>query len=276
MPSWKVLSCHDCKPARIGSPKTRPRRMSGALRCGYPDSHCNVPCCAEAGICLLTDEPKLPPKSHATLRSLEGQKTRLSSELSICIRSYNCHDKDRADDYMCTYACSIYDLLVEDYNKKVAVHGWRRQIADEAIRNTISCWTNYNLNAGNPTAAYWQSRLRTALEQHTQRKIWFEKQEEPELSNRDADWTGTTASMPEPSKTEPVQSALVRQRKALLEAYQAKTGASLHKIYTRSNSGIHKPEFYKWRDGTLPNSSATTINFERFLRLQKPPIRKPD
>jgi len=68
------------------------------------------------------------------------------------------------------------------------------------------------------------------------------------------------------------ESSLVEQRKALLEAYKAKTGASNRKIYTARNSGIHKPQFSEWCNGILPNTSATTLNFERFLREQRPPV----
>ena len=120
----------------------------------------------------MAEEPKLPPKYHVTLKALEAQKVSLSRELDFCIRGYNCHNKDRADDYMCTYACSMYDLWVEDYTGKVPVSQWQRQIADEAIKNAVSCWANYNLNSSSPTASYWQTRLRTALEQHTGKPLW--------------------------------------------------------------------------------------------------------
>jgi hypothetical protein len=53
-------------------------------------------------------------------------------------------------------------------------------------------------------------------------------------------------SVPPPSPLSPPEPSLVEQRRALLEAYRSKTGASHHKIYTASNSCIHKPEFYAW------------------------------
>jgi hypothetical protein len=75
--------------------------------------------------------------------------------------------------------------------------------------------------------------------------------------------------------TEPNESEVERRGKLLAE-YKLETGASNRKIYEARNSGIYKPEFYKWLDGTLPSESSTSINFERFLRAQKPPMpRKP-
>jgi len=70
---------------------------------------------------------------------------------------------------------------------------------------------------------------------------------------------------------------LLRKRARQLAEYKAATGnPSNKKIYEARNSGIHKPEFYKWLRGDLPANSATCINFERFLREKKPPIpRKP-
>lgn len=66
----------------------------------------------------------------------------------------------------------------------------------------------------------------------------------------------------------------IDRRVKLLAEYKAATGSpSNRKIYEAKHSGIHKPEFYKWVNGTLSNDSATTKNFERFLRAKKPPIR---
>lgn len=73
----------------------------------------------------------------------------------------------------------------------------------------------------------------------------------------------------------PPELSLVEQRKKLLEAYKAKTGAS-HKQIWEGKSGIHKPQFYEWVNGKLPSKSQTAQNFERFLREGKRPTpRKP-
>jgi hypothetical protein len=63
----------------------------------------------------------------------------------------------------------------------------------------------------------------------------------------------------------------VERRTKLLADYKAATGNPSNKqLYQARNSGIHKPDFYKWRNGRLPADSSTTINFERFLREKKP------
>jgi hypothetical protein len=68
----------------------------------------------------------------------------------------------------------------------------------------------------------------------------------------------------------------VARRKRLLEDYKAATQVFANRKIYVGKSGIHKPEFYDWLNGTLPADSATSKNFERFLREKKPPIsRKP-
>lgn len=63
------------------------------------------------------------------------------------------------------------------------------------------------------------------------------------------------------------------RRRDLLAEYKSATGNPANKrIYEARNSGIHKPQFYQWRRGELPADSATSRNFERFLREKKPPI----
>jgi hypothetical protein len=66
----------------------------------------------------------------------------------------------------------------------------------------------------------------------------------------------------------------VERRRQLLDEYKAATGNPSNKqIYEAENSSIYKPQFYEWRDGRLPASSATTFNFERFLHEKKRPIK---
>lgn len=65
----------------------------------------------------------------------------------------------------------------------------------------------------------------------------------------------------------------IERRRKLLDEYKAATGASHKQIYEAGNSNIHKPQFYEWRDGRLPASSVTTLNFERFLREKKRPVK---
>ena len=65
------------------------------------------------------------------------------------------------------------------------------------------------------------------------------------------------------------------RRELLLAEYKTATGNPSNKrLYEAGNSGIHKPQFYTWLSGHLSCESATRINFERFLKEKKPPIRR--
>jgi hypothetical protein len=119
---------------------------------------------------LLDDEQGLPPKYKTTLGKLEVQKRLLSVELSVCIRDWACHNKEHANDYMCAFVCTIYDILREDYSNKITLFHFEKQLGNEAIRHTLSSWLNYNV--ANPTPDDWRSVLRTALRQHTGKLIW--------------------------------------------------------------------------------------------------------
>jgi hypothetical protein len=69
--------------------------------------------------------------------------------------------------------------------------------------------------------------------------------------------------------------AEVARRKKQLEDYKTATGQpSNRSIYTAKNSGVHKPEFYAYLSGELPETSQMFKNFERFLRDKKKPIPK--
>jgi hypothetical protein len=69
--------------------------------------------------------------------------------------------------------------------------------------------------------------------------------------------------------------AEIQRRARLLAEYKKATKTeSNRQIYGAKNSPIHKPQFYEWIKGVLPASSATTTNFERFLREKRYPIRQ--
>ena len=68
---------------------------------------------------------------------------------------------------------------------------------------------------------------------------------------------------------------LIATRAKMLADYKRAAGVTADKqIYEHPGAGIHKPEFYKWRNGKLPATSATAINFERFLAPGVPPVVK--
>ena len=68
-------------------------------------------------------------------------------------------------------------------------------------------------------------------------------------------------------------SARKARRATLLAEYKLAAGNPSNKrIYEARNSGIHKPQFYEWLRGELPDDSETTKNFEKFLSAKKAPI----
>jgi hypothetical protein len=67
----------------------------------------------------------------------------------------------------------------------------------------------------------------------------------------------------------------IARRFRLLSEYKAATGnPSNKKICEAQNSCIHRPEFYKWKQGKLPPDSKTTKSFEAFLKAQRRLIPK--
>lgn len=102
--------------------------------------------------------------------------------------------------------------------------------------------------------------------------VWFNTLEEKTSALKDI--VAVSGRTTEQNTSDlPPESPLAKQRRMLLEEYKNATGnPSNSRIYKARNSGIHKPEFYKWRDGILPSDSATAMSFERFLRERKPPI----
>ncbi len=70
-----------------------------------------------------------------------------------------------------------------------------------------------------------------------------------------------------------IEESVIADRAHMLADYKRATGDPSNKaIYESRNSGIYKPEFYKWLRGELESDSVTAINFEKFLRLKKRPI----
>ena len=83
----------------------------------------------------------------------------------------------------------------------------------------------------------------------------------------------TPLSPPNGPATQPPVSAEIERRKRLLADYKTATKVDANRrIYSARNSSVHKPEFYKWLNGTLPADSSTSQNLERFLSAKKLPI----
>ncbi len=72
--------------------------------------------------------------------------------------------------------------------------------------------------------------------------------------------------------------ALARSRRELLAEYKRRTGVNTNAaIYKARNSGVHKPEFYRWLTGQLRSTTATARSLETFLHGgERPKPRRPE
>jgi hypothetical protein len=108
---------------------------------------------------------------------------------------------------------------------------------------------------------------------------WFRKAILPSVSK----WKATLIEaqiQPTTDLTEHTVEDLKKLREDLLNDYKRRVKDdkgkpySNYSLYNAKNSGICKPEFYKWLDGLLSVTSMTCTNFERFLKANEPPKRR--
>jgi hypothetical protein len=208
------------------------------------------------GCVCLSEERELPALSLVMHSALSTKRLRLHSDLNdYCMDGYECHDINRAKELLRSYACSIYDQLKDFYTGKIPTWQWEIEIAEQSIGIVLKCWDNFNAS---PDSIISEEALFRTISQHAGYTLRSSAQR-------------TESPLPSSPLTAKTKGSTAKRREQLLNEYKNKTGASNKKIYESSNSGIHKPQFYEWVRGTLPDSSTTTVNFERFLREQKPP-----
>lgn len=112
----------------------------------------------------------LPPISHGTLSELRVKRSILIKELStFCISNYVCHDMGKANDLLRSYACSIFDLLKDEYSQEILAGEWESQIAEEAAQLTLGCWRIFDVVS--PREGHWDETVRIAIVQHLGRPL---------------------------------------------------------------------------------------------------------
>jgi hypothetical protein len=238
----------------------------------------------------------LPYLTKSEVEERDYLEADLARDLSRCLRGDRI-DEERAEHLMNSAAVSIFDMEHLAYSNRPGYEPeWIDHIIYESIWRVVQRANNISWS---DTKSLYTSLVKTVTHHAEQipKKIVIPPsgqtnpqvfsptgKEAAEYAKAGVDLSSgpplliaaiqqaSARSSPASPSLLPTDLSLVEQRKALLDAYKAKTGASNHKIYMGRNSGIHKPEFYAWVKGTLPNTSATAINFERFLRDQKPPI----
>lgn len=195
-------------------------------------------------------------------------------------------DALQASDVMRTYAIKTWEFLMDScyYGHFDFDASWVPRIVEESILIMLNCWKHLYDSDGSNYLIPMHETLRVFIKQECPPEFSLSLSGRlPEsaspleflaIAHPSEHYAETTA---QPVETEPSDAeGLVARREALLSEYKSSTGASHKKIYEAQNSGVHKPEFYSWRNGKLPASSKTAKTFEAFLRAKRRPVpRKP-
>jgi hypothetical protein len=166
---------------------------------------------------------------------------------------------------------------------------WQAKLAERVEARVIQLVAKLNASFGLMRFASYdldyhgvtQPEMRRCISECLKRLI--ETKLAPEPRTQETISTKTPAPLADSTEAPPNQpppipgTSEIQRREVLLAEYKAATGdPSDYQIYNAKNSGIHSPEFYKWKKGDLSRHSKTASNFEHFLREKKPPIpRKP-
>lgn len=183
---------------------------------------------------------------------------------------------------------NLQDYATELFNEEASCYGvllsqhWLSKLAErveERILQRVAelnasfgplTLSTFDLNYHGVTQLEMRQSIRERLKQLIEEKLLSQPQKQERIPTKRLPINESKEPLtPEPSE--------IDRRKALLAEYKAATGdPSDYQIFHAENAGLHKPEFYRWRNGTLPSHSKTATKFERFLRDKKPPIpRKP-
>jgi hypothetical protein len=183
------------------------------------------------------------------------------------------------------YAGSLFGVEATEYPESPKIEFWLSRLAErvvEKIMNTLDVidQASYDFRS----AKYYSGLSWHGLTREEMRDIAWQVLEDDKASIlRDLEPESVhDTSFPdsEPSQTitsseelQPDAGGIVEHRNKLLEVYKSATGQpSSKQIYEASNSGIHKPEFYQWKQGKLPVESRITKRFEAFLKSKRRPI----
>lgn len=183
------------------------------------------------------------------------------------------------------YAESLFGTEATEYPESPKIEFWLSRLAErvvEKIMNTLDVidQASYDFSS----AKYYNGLSWHGLTREEMRDIAWQRLEDDkasvlhrlqpdsaqEVSSQDSEPGQTITSSEE---SQPEAGGLVDHRKKLLEEYKSVTGQpSSKQIYEAYNSGIHKPEFYQWKQGKLSVESRVTKRFEAFLKAKKRPI----
>ncbi len=231
----------------------------------------------------------LPPLTPKEIASRDHQENLLNRGLNECWRG-NDFDAERAEKLARAYAVEIFDTIRTFYRAKVGYRAeWLPEIVHEAVFRTLMVYKGHRdqsvAQMGNiardtvmdhmrttSTSEYAKSEFRAAFPVYT--NIPEPLPSDSPLLKLVKEKARQSATQPSPPEAIPSSGTVTDRRAELLNEYKRATGANDYQIYNAQNSGIHKPEFYQWKNGKLSEKSKTANKFEAFLKAKKRPIRK--
>lgn len=234
----------------------------------------------------------LPPLTPKEIEHRDYQENLLNRGLSECWRAQD-FDAERAEKLARAYVIEIFNTIRTFYRMKVGYRAeWLPEIVHEAVYRTLTVYKGHRAlgisQMGNIARDTVMDYLRnTSNSEHARSEfnIAFMLTQIPAPQPDDAPLLRMAKEearrtlTPNPQlEAVPVPDAnngtVICRRIALLDEYKRATGANDYQIYNAQNSPIHKPDFYHWKNGKLPEKSKTAKDFEAFLKAKKRPIRK--
>jgi hypothetical protein len=231
----------------------------------------------------------LPPLTPKEINARDDQENLLNTGLSECWRGEK-FDEERAEKLLRAYAIEIFNTISAFYRKKNGFQPeWFPDIVNEAVFRAKTVYSRHrsyglsqvvdmmkdtvteHLRNISTTERGWSELIRafptrsTLIEPHPDGS--------PLLQVAKAQVRQSATPNPQPEAM-PSDGTVIDRRAALLSEYIRATGANDYQIYNAQNSFIHKPEFYQWKKGKLPEKSKTAKKFEAFLKAKRRPIRK--
>jgi hypothetical protein len=219
----------------------------------------------------------LPPLTPNEIAARDYQENILDLRLRECWHGNN-FDSERAEKLTQAYSIEIFNTICNFYRVKVGYRAeWLPEIVHEAVFRGLMTYKGHREQGLDQITDMARSavmhHLRTTS---TSERARAEFHQAFSATTPDPQPDDTLLSESTKSQADALlrPETIINRRLALLNDYKQATRANDYRIYTAQNSNIHKPEFYQWKNGKLPDESKTTKKFEAFLKSKKRPIRR--
>lgn len=179
-------------------------------------------------------------------------------------RSYSPEDEQRPSVF---FALQVFEAFVWQARAVARDQGWTatrlREVASACLeRLIVSVYREKHPQRWNPALEPFRVAVHRELRRFS---FWTQDYQDTlrELSDQVRP-PGATAAV-SPTVIDTIANLKARRANQLANYKRAKGISANRQVYENRESGIYKPQFYQWLSGTLPPTSATAINFERFL-----------